>query len=642
MSYDVSDIVKTVKKAFKNEKISSKVGLATELKELGPEDFVRLGSWWTESTGTYGIPFGRITTLAGNADSGKCLGKDTPVLLFDGTVKKVQDITINDKLMGPDSKKRTILSISRGEELLYKITPNYGNLSWVCNESHILSLKASYSFIYNKKKYLKGSILNISVKDYLKLPVNARHALKQYHVSVEWKEKPVSIDPYYLGLWLGDGTSSLVNQVTTADRPIKNYLYDLAKAASLSVRVQEQRSNKSEVISLTKGLQQKTKNSLVEKMRALGVEKNKHIPFDYLCNSSKIRLALLAGLLDSDGYLNKTGKSCYEITQKNKNLINDIVFLSRSLGFRTKLSEKIGSISSIGFNGTYYRLTISGDVNIIPCKLRRKRAVSRKGNKAPDVTGITVTKLKKGSYFGFTLKENPLFLLGDFTVTHNTSIAIQAMKAALEQGCGVVYAETENKTTEKDMKAWGVDPSQVIIVSSTIAEEMYELTLAAWDAFKDKYPEVPLLVIIDSIGNLISMRDEDIDMLEQNSMPGGKGKANRLGLSRIVAKMNRDNAAVLLVSYVYDNMGSPGKKTAGGEALHLYSVLMYQTSRKGWLEKTVQGVKQRIGAEVKFTLQKNHLNKDNPGLKEIFFRITKDGIEFVNKGTKAEEDDFDS
>lgn len=222
-----------------------------------------------------------------------------------------------------------------------------------------------------------------------------------------------------------------------------------------------------------------------------------------------------------------------------------------------------------------------------------------------------------------------------------TSVAIQAMKAALEQGCGVIYAETENKTTEKDMKAWGVDPSQVIIISSTIAEEMYELTLAAWDAFKDKYPEVPILVIIDSIGNLISMRDEDIDMLEQNAMPGGKGKANRLGLSRIVAKMNRDNAAVLLVSYVYDNMGSPGKKTAGGEALHLYSVLMYQTSRKGWLEKTVQGVKQRIGAEVKFTLQKNHLNKDNPGLKEIFFRITKDGIDFVNKAAKAEEDDFD-
>lgn len=224
-----------------------------------------------------------------------------------------------------------------------------------------------------------------------------------------------------------------------------------------------------------------------------------------------------------------------------------------------------------------------------------------------------------------------------------TSVAIQTMKAALDQGCGVIYAETEGKTTEKDMIAWGVDPSQVIIVSSTIAEELYELVLTTWDAFKDKYPEVPLLVVIDSIGNLISMRDEDIDMMEQNSMPGGKGKANRLGLSRIVSKMNNDNVAILLISYVYDHMGSPGKKTAGGEALHFFSVLMYQTARKGWIEKTVQGVKQRIGAEVVFKLQKNHINKDNPGLKEITFRITKDGIEHFSK-TKVDtvEDEFDS
>ena len=222
-----------------------------------------------------------------------------------------------------------------------------------------------------------------------------------------------------------------------------------------------------------------------------------------------------------------------------------------------------------------------------------------------------------------------------------TSVAIQGMKAALDQDCGVIYAETENKTTEKDMLAWGVDPSQVIIVSSTIAEELYELVFKAWDSFKDKYPDVPLLVIVDSIGNLISMRDEDLDMMEQNSMPGGKGKANRLGLSKMVAKMSRDNTAVLLISYVYDNMGSPGKTTAGGQALHLLSSLMYQTSRKGWVERQEKGNKIRVGADVLFKLQKNHLNKENPGEKEIPFRITKDGIEYVRKVAKPRAEDSD-
>lgn len=212
-----------------------------------------------------------------------------------------------------------------------------------------------------------------------------------------------------------------------------------------------------------------------------------------------------------------------------------------------------------------------------------------------------------------------------------TSIAIQAIKAALEQGVGVIYAETEMKTTEKDFTDWGVDPSQIVLISSNIAEEMYEVVFQAWDSFRDKYPDVPLLVVIDSIGNLISLRDEDIDMIEQSQKPGGQGKANRLGLSKLMAKMGSEEAktAVVLVSYTYDNIGSPGKTTAGGMALHLFSSLMYQTQRKGWLYKTVKGDRIKVGAEVIFTQQKNHVNKSAPGDYKITYRITKDGFEYI-------------
>src|ERR1035437_168069 len=213
-----------------------------------------------------------------------------------------------------------------------------------------------------------------------------------------------------------------------------------------------------------------------------------------------------------------------------------------------------------------------------------------------------------------------------------TSIAIQAIKCALEQGVGVIYCETEQKTTEKDFTDWGVDPTQVILISSNIAEEMYELVLQTWDSFREKYPDNPLLVVIDSIGNLISLRDEDIDMTEQSQKPGGQGKANRLGLSKLMAKMSSEEAktAVILVSYTYDNIGSQGKTTAGGMALHLFSSLMYQTSRKGWLFKTVKGEKIKVGAEVIFSQQKNHINKSAPGDYKITFRITKDGIEYIS------------
>jgi len=210
-----------------------------------------------------------------------------------------------------------------------------------------------------------------------------------------------------------------------------------------------------------------------------------------------------------------------------------------------------------------------------------------------------------------------------------TSLAIQAIKAALEQDCGVIYAETENKTTEKDFVAWGVDPTQIILVRSSVAEELAERLFDAWDGFKSRYPDAPLFVVVDSLGNMVSMRDVDIDLTEQSSQPGGKGKINRLLLNKMVSKMHEDNTAVLLISYTYDNMGSPGKTNAGGNALNFFSVLTYQTSRKSWLERTEKGQKIRYGAEVVWKLFKNHLNK-GVGPKDIVFRITEAGIEYVD------------
>jgi RecA/RadA recombinase len=208
-----------------------------------------------------------------------------------------------------------------------------------------------------------------------------------------------------------------------------------------------------------------------------------------------------------------------------------------------------------------------------------------------------------------------------------TSVAIQAMKAAQEQGVAVIYAETEGKTTEADLVAWGVDPEQIMLVQARTAERVFSGVIRTWDAIMDAAPDAKLLVIIDSLGNVVSERDSELDMMENVQQIGGKGKLNRLGLNQIVGKMEQDNAAILLVNYTYANLGSPGKTNAGGQALNFFSSLTYQTARKAWIEKTVSGKKVRTGAEVQFTLYKNHLNKTAPGAKQIVFKITADGIE---------------
>lgn len=213
--------------------------------------------------------------------------------------------------------------------------------------------------------------------------------------------------------------------------------------------------------------------------------------------------------------------------------------------------------------------------------------------------------------------------------TGKTTAAIEAMKAAQKQEVGVIYVETENKTTEKDLVQGGVDPDGVILVQSSIAEEAAELMFAAWDAFKKKYPTSPLLVVIDSFGNVVSQRDSEINLIEQSSQPGGKGKINRLIINKMVAKRDEDNAAILMINYTYANIGSVGKTNAGGNALNFFSSLTFQTSRVGWVERQVKGEKIKAGVKVKWSIFKNHLDRTGTSKKDHILQITSNGVEVV-------------
>lgn len=213
-----------------------------------------------------------------------------------------------------------------------------------------------------------------------------------------------------------------------------------------------------------------------------------------------------------------------------------------------------------------------------------------------------------------------------------TSCAIAAMKAAQEQSVAIIYVETEGKTTTQDLINWGVDPTQIMLVKSSIAEEAFDMLFKMWDGFSKKYPEDKILVIFDSIGNVVSKHDLEMDMTTTNQKPGGKGKTNRQGMNSLIVRSRKGNSATLVINYTYDNIGSPGKTNAGGKSLNLFSSLTYQTSRKQWLEKTVKGQKIRVGAKVQWKLFKNHIDKQNPGPKVVELDITKDGVSLAGTG----------
>ncbi|WP_121628381.1 replicative DNA helicase [Poseidonibacter antarcticus] len=386
---------------------------------------------------TTGFNEGDLIIIAARPAMGKCLARGTKVLMFDGSLKNVEDVKIGDKLMGDDSKPRNILSVTSGKEQMYWVRQNKA-IDYRVNESHILSLKRSR----NEGPHKNGDILNINVKEYLEKSDKFKSNYKGYKVPVDFEEKTTKIEPYFLGLWLGDGASRKVS-IYTQDSEIIDYLNAYAKKLDLQVReyIQE---NKCPEYSITnkKQVDGKTAFSLQKLLREENLLENKHIPRDYLINSQKNRLELLAGLLDSDGHYDESANG-FEITQKNENLAKQIKYLCDTLGFRTSLIKKIAKIKDIDFQCDVYRVRIFGNINIIPTKIKRKKAKEWTCNRTWNQTGITIEKDIVDEYFGFEIDGNKLFLLEDMTVTHNTALVLNMALKNVEMNKGVIFFSLE-------------------------------------------------------------------------------------------------------------------------------------------------------------------------------------------------------
>ena len=386
---------------------------------------------------TTGFNEGDLIIIAARPAMGKCLGRGTKVVMFNGTLKNVEDVKPGDKLMGNDSKPRNVLSITSGTEQMYWVRQNKG-VDYRVNESHILSLRRSRT----EGPHKNADVLNINVKEFLEKSPKFKNNYKGYKVSVEFKEKKMMINPYFLGLWLGDGSSAKVS-IYTQDKEVIIFLNEYAKQLDLEVR-EYIALNKCPEYSITnkKQVDGKTAFSLQKLLRDENLLDNKHIPNNYLINSEKNRLELLAGLIDSDGHYDIKANG-YEITQKDENLATQIKYLCDSLGFRTSLIKKKASIKKINFETEVYRVRFFGDIDKIPVKIERKKAKPWTCNRTWNQTGIKIEKDMVDEYFGFEIDGNKLFLLEDMTVTHNTALVLNMALKNVERGKGVIFFSLE-------------------------------------------------------------------------------------------------------------------------------------------------------------------------------------------------------
>ncbi len=380
-----------------------------------------------------------------------CHAKDTDILMYDGGIKKVQDIGVGDQLMGDDSTPRNVLNLVRGKDTMYRIT-NFNGETYNVNKDHILCLKYTnkncvryskacdryISYWFNKnnikleakrfkteedaKTYLSKKqedyIVEISVREYLTLAKSWQKDLKEYKTLIEFPTIDLPIDPYMIGYWLGDGHSS-ISAITSQDAPVLKYFaYNLGQ---YNCYLKYQNKYAYRINGSGTGLV--NSNEFANNLDKLNLINNKHIPYIYKCNSRENRLKLLAGLIDSDGHL--TNDNCtIEFTQSmdNEKLFDDVLYLARSLGFSCNKNIKKTSWTHKGVKkeGLALRMYISGEgLDQLPVLCIRKKPNSRKQIKDVLVSQIKIEELENGDYYGFQVDKNHRYVMGNFAVTHN-------------------------------------------------------------------------------------------------------------------------------------------------------------------------------------------------------------------------------
>ena len=386
----------------------------------------------------------RDSLLAGNkrvllqAGTG-CHAAGTGILLYDGRFKSVEDIDVGDCLMGPDSKPRMVFRLHWGRDEMFRVSPRSGGSPFVISQGHLFSLKTT-----PRRAGLPRQIETVSLAMWLAGTKKFRHLRKLYRVPVEFEPhgKPLALEPYFLGLLLGDGSVIHGVSINTPDPEIVSEVYRQGALHGLDVRITIEPSQANSYF-LSRGRNPKRRNTVMEKLAHLSIygcsSGEKFIPHRYKTASRSDRLEVLAGLLDTDGHMSGAG---FDYISKSRKLADDISFVSRSVGLKAHIQECRKSIKAIAFEGTYFRVSISGDCSIIPNRVERKKAPARRQKKCPLVTGFEVESIGRGEYFGFEIDGDHFYLTDDFTVHHNsgkTIVAADVIKKAVAKGSRVLF-----------------------------------------------------------------------------------------------------------------------------------------------------------------------------------------------------------
>jgi len=288
--------------------------------------------------------------------TGKMIDLDTPIMTPNGFVKN-GDLKVGDTIYGRNGKKTdvTFISEQRNDMNQYELIFDNGQKIKACGE-HLWAFKSSNK---NKSEYVRNTEYMISEFENVRKYKTPGSLWIDITKPLEFEAKEVPIDPYTLGLWLGDGDNqggSITGHID--DFNFYNSILPITKG-KFSLDKRTESTGKFRIDGLHKNL------------RLENLTNNKHIPDNYIYNDIETRINLIRGLMDSDGYCAKNG-SC-EFYQKSKSLIDQVRLVLSTLGIKTTIREKYVK----GYNDPYYTLVFCVPVDKfelfkLPRKLERQ------------------------------------------------------------------------------------------------------------------------------------------------------------------------------------------------------------------------------------------------------------------------------
>lgn len=368
--------------------------------------------------------------IAGESNGGKALKLSTPVLLSNGTWTTIGDIKLGDSVWGDDGKPTNVISKSEifTDHKCYRITLDDKTVLHADADHRWKVFKYCCHKPNNREMVLKTSDMIDSFKH-----VNPDgYPRYNYRIpmqkAIEYPEIELPIDPYLLGIWLGDGCATGTS-ITLFDEDFP-YIESRIKARTgFFLTGQRCSSNHGITCHIVKEKKRGKKNPFLSALKKLNLLGNKHIPREYLCSSIEQRQELLKGLMDTDGYCAKDGLC--EFVQKESSKIHEgFGELLSSLGIKWSSHKKDARCNRKIFPAIRYNFVVSKDNSCFSLERKMKNLREKLENRSflyKTIVNIEEIPSEPMQCIGVSNKSH-CFLVGEkLTVTHNTSLTLSLL-----------------------------------------------------------------------------------------------------------------------------------------------------------------------------------------------------------------------